>query len=61
MSAIEMRRARERAHDRLVNAAISYMGAFNDGSQQECVETYNELSAAAAKSQRLLYPPERKG
>lgn len=47
----------EQAHRRLLDAVISYVGADQNGSQQEIRDAVAELHSAKDESQKLLYPP----
>lgn len=51
--------AQEKAHHRLLNAVISYIGADQNGSQQEIRDAVAELHASREESQKLLYPPQQ--
>jgi hypothetical protein len=47
----------EKAHRRLLDAVNTYVGADQNGSQQEIKDAVAELHASRAESQNLLYPP----
>lgn len=59
MTTTEMSRAKDRAHDRLLNAVNTYIGADQGGSKAEIRAAVVELHAARHASQNLLFPPER--
>jgi chromosomal replication initiation ATPase DnaA len=61
MTAIEMRRAKDQAHARLLNAVISYIASNMVGNIDEIEAGVDELHAACENSQFLLYPTERRG
>ncbi|MDA8416572.1 MAG: hypothetical protein M0Z78_05830 [Betaproteobacteria bacterium] len=48
----------EKAHHRLLNAVITYIGADQNGSQQEIRDAVAELHASREESQKILYPPQ---
>lgn len=45
-----------KAHRRLLNAVISFVGADQNGSKAEVQAAAIELEAAKCASQKLLYP-----
>jgi hypothetical protein len=49
----------EKAHRRLLDAVNTYIGADQNGSQQEIRDAVAELHASRAESQKLLYQPQQ--
>lgn len=47
---------KEHAHNRLLNAVISFTGAEQHGSREEIRSAAIELEAARRESQNLLHP-----
>jgi hypothetical protein len=48
--------ATEQAHDRLLNAVITFIGADQHGSKAEIRASVIEMHAAIKESQKILYP-----